>query len=175
MGTGSPDCGSRLNHRWPKLTLWETASLTLWVLFPARRCCISAVWTIKVCMVMQPFSFENCGIFFLCVQILILRSICCCLPACCCLFVICFCSFDVLAVAAVVVGIGSLVIVQKVTRNCWDKREKLESMIISVKCKKNQTQCQSTWNTYPKWRNNLPGRLFNFRGLSGGGGGGLNR
>ena len=136
MGTGNPDCGSRLNHRWPKLTLWETASLTLWVLFPARRCCISAVWTIKVCMVMQPFSFENCGIFFFCVQILILRSICCCLPACCCLFVVCFCSFDVLAVAAVVVGIGSLVIVQKVTRNCWDKREKLESMIISVKCKK---------------------------------------
>ena len=87
-------------------------------------------------MVMQPFSFENCGIFFLCVQILILRGICCCLPACCCLFVVCFCSFDVLAVAAVVVGIRSLVIVQKVTRNCWDKREKLESMIISVKCKK---------------------------------------
>ena len=117
-------------------SLFEKQQAWLWVLFPARRCCISAVWTIKVCMVMRPFSFENCGIFFLWVQILILRSICCCLPACCYLFVVCFCSFDVLAVAAVVVGIGSLVIVQKVTRNCWDKREKLESMIISVKCKK---------------------------------------
>ena len=44
-----------------------------------------------------------------------------------------FCSFDVPAVAAVVVATGSLVVVQKVTRNCWDKREKLESMIISAK------------------------------------------
>ena len=136
MGTGSPDYGSRLSHRWPKLTLWETASLTLWVLFPARRCCISAVWTIKVCIVMQPFSFENCGIIFLWVQTLIPCCICCCLSACCCLFVVSFCSFDVLAVAAVVVATGSLVVVQKVTRNCWYKREKLESMIISAKCKK---------------------------------------
>ena len=67
---------------------------------------------------------------------MILCCICCCLPACCCLFVVCFCSFVVLAVAAVVVAIGSPVIVQKVTRNSWDKREKLESMIISAKCKK---------------------------------------